>query len=150
MRRIPVRYYQWDDWWMETDGDVPGMLSWQAKPNVFPSGFSAWLDSPLSLYAPEYSDRNIWIDQYDWNIDTVFGTAIPLSLQFYLDLLSNGTKIGMKMFEQDFLCYLNTDTTTTNSDINSGNQWFKNMDKAALQAGVGQQCHVFYDLTALR
>ena len=138
-RAIPVRYFQWDDYWMQTDGDVPGMLSWETKPNVFPSGFTGWPNSSLSLYAPEYSSSNVWIDAYEWKVDHDFGTAIPLETAFYDDLFRNGTGIGMRMFEQDFLCYLNTDTTVTNSDVGSGNKWFAAMDAAALANGVTMQ-----------
>ena len=48
-REIPVRYFQWDDWWMMSDGDTPGMTSWTPKPTVFPSGFADWLDVPISM-----------------------------------------------------------------------------------------------------
>ena len=58
-RRIPNRYMQLDDWWFESEGDVPGMLSWVPKPTEFPSGFPTWLDVPLSMYAPMYSAANV-------------------------------------------------------------------------------------------
>ena len=32
-RRIPVRYYQWDDWWTtDSAGDIPGIRNWQPDP----------------------------------------------------------------------------------------------------------------------
>ncbi|KAG7359105.1 hypothetical protein IV203_015694 [Nitzschia inconspicua] len=132
---IPIRYIQWDDWWMETLGDIPGILSWTPKKEVFPSGFSDWLGMPLAMYAPEYASVNVWADEYSWKIDK--NTAIPLDPNFYQDLFSNGTSIGMKSFEQDFLCYYGIGKTTlTNSDVNSGKAWLGFMDKAAQRAGI--------------
>ncbi len=136
-RNIPVRYFQWDDWWMESEGDRPGILSWIPKPEVFPSGFANWLNMSLSLYAPEYSARNRWTKMYDWKIDGE--TAIPLDDKFYKDLFLNGSKIGMKMFEQDFLCSINSETNLTSSDVTSGNAWMMGMDNGAIATNTSLQ-----------
>jgi hypothetical protein len=139
---IPIRYMQWDDWWMESKGDIPGMLSWEPKTNVFPSGFSDWLGLPLAMYAPEYSGENVWIHDYDWKTVQVprGSTAIPLDPTFYRDLFSNGTQIGMVMFEQDFLCsYGIGDSGLTNRDVYSGATWLKHMDEAAQEFGIKLQ-----------
>jgi hypothetical protein len=132
---VPIRYIQWDDWWMETMGDIPGMLSWTPKKEVFPSGFSDWLDMPLAMYAPEYASNNVWIDDYTWKVDT--NTAIPIDPGFYSNLFANGTSIGMKSFEQDFLCsYGIGGTSLTNKDVTSGETWLRLMDEAAQTAGI--------------
>lgn len=149
-REIPVRYFQWDDWWMESDGDTPGMTSWTPKQTVFPSGFTDWLGTPLSMYAPMYSARNVWINDYTWKHDV--GTSavggspadspasvIPLDPAFYLDLFRNGSKIGMKMFEQDFLCTTNSETSLTNNDITSGHAWMQGMNLAAKATNMSLQ-----------
>jgi hypothetical protein len=139
---IPIRYMQWDDWWMESKGDIPGMLSWNPKPDVFPSGFSDWLGMPLAMYAPEYSGENVWITDYDWKTVQIprGSTAIPLDPNFYRDLFRNGTVIGMVMFEQDFLCsYGIGDSGLTNSDVYSGATWLQNMDTAAQEFGIKLQ-----------
>ncbi|KAL3922804.1 MAG: hypothetical protein SGILL_002007 [Bacillariaceae sp.] len=136
-KNIPIRYIQWDDWWMEKIADVPGILSWTPKKDVFPSGFSEWLDFPLAMYAPEYSSENVWKEQYSWKIDGK--TSIPLDPQFYFDLFQNGTAIGMKMFEQDFLCSIGHQTSLTDSDVMSGKAWLTYMDAAARDAGIKMQ-----------
>ncbi|CAB9513155.1 expressed unknown protein [Seminavis robusta] len=139
---IPIRYIQWDDWWMESKGDLPGMLSWTPKKDVFPSGFTNWLDMPLSMYAPGYSGENIWIDQYKWKtVKTGHGDmSIPLDPKFYLDLFQNGTKIGMKLFEQDFLCSQGIGRTNlTRTDVDSGRMWLSQMNDAALAYNVTLQ-----------
>ena len=141
-RKVPIRYVQWDDWWMESRGDMPGMLSWQPKPDIFPSGFTNWLDMPLSMYAPGYAGENVWIDDYQWKItNTSRGlTSIPTDVKFYHDLFRNGTKIGMKLFEQDFLCsYGIGGTDLTSTDIYSGSDWFHAINDAALAMNVTVQ-----------
>jgi len=139
---IPIRYMQWDDWWMESKGDIPGMLSWNPKSDVFPTGFSDWLGLPLSMYAPEYSGENIWINDYNWKTVHVprGSTAIPLDPNFYRHLFANGTKIGMVMFEQDFLCsYGIGDSGLTSTDVMSGSTWLEQMDAAAREFGITLQ-----------
>lgn len=150
-RQIPVRYFQWDDYWMESKNDIPGITSWTPLPEVFPSGFTDWLQMPLSLYAPMYYKENVWSHDYHWKIDDMKNeSAIPLDPNFYKDLFANGTKIGMKMFEQDFLCSINTDTALTNNDVDSGATWMQHMDEAAKAAGVTLQfcmmnaCHALH------
>ena len=194
-REIPVRYFQWDDWWMMSDGDTPGMTSWTPKPTVFPSGFADWLDVPISMvgrnplsnresarehrwgtptpsvfsrrgrllpsiyadarciaavtvsqYAPMYSANNVWINEFDWKVDDAAGgvnssrSAIPVDPAFYLNLFRNGSsKVNMKMFEQDFLCTMNTATSLTNSDITSGHAWMQGMNWAAKATNTSLQ-----------
>lgn len=57
------------------------------------------------MYAPMYSVNNVWNSSYGWKVDPMHGkSSIPVDPKFYLDLFTNGTKIGQKMFEQDFFC----------------------------------------------
>jgi hypothetical protein len=128
--RIPARFVQWDDWWMESKGDRLGITSWTPKKSVFPSCFTDWLDLPLSLCAPMYSSKNDWTDRYHFKNDLNGNpTAIPLDQAFYQDLFHNGTTIGMKMFEQDFLCSQGIGGTgLTNTDVDTGKLWMEDMD----------------------
>ena len=61
-RGIPVRYAQWDDWWYsQKGGDVGGLLEWQPRKAVFPSGLTDWLAPwKTSLYVAMYSPGNIF------------------------------------------------------------------------------------------
>jgi len=59
-----------------------------------------------------------------------------------MDLFKNGTTIGMKMFEQDFLCSLPWGiggTSLTNQDVETGKNWFFYMDFAAQAYGIKLQ-----------
>ena len=81
-------------------------------PSAFPSGLSDWLGWPTSLYASSYSAENVYrqAGKYDWKVDA--GThALPVDPEFYRDIFTNGSKAGMKMFEQDFFCSIHCKTT---------------------------------------
>lgn len=98
--------------------------------------------SLLAMYAPEYSGENVWINDYTWKTVQVprGSTSIPLDPNFYMDLFRNGTKIGMVIFEQDFLCsYGIGDSGLTSTDVDSGSTWIRYMDEAAQKFGIKLQ-----------
>eukprot|EP01045_Picozoa_sp_COSAG04_P037237 COSAG04_NODE_9419_length_866_cov_0.898305_1_plen_120_part_10 len=113
-RRIPFRYEQWDDWWAVQQGDFGsdegplegprgpggGLLYWQPRPGVFPSGLTCWLGLPLSLYAPAYSAESVYVQEsrYGFVVDEFTRHAIPTRRAFYDELFANGTAAGMSMF----------------------------------------------------
>jgi hypothetical protein len=154
-REIPFRYFQFDDWWAVQRGDFGGdegplhlkagpgggLLYWQPRSHVFPSGLTDWLGLPLSLYAPAYSIDSSYINEslYTWAKDPISGHALPTDRSFYDSLFKNGTRAGMKMFEQDFMCAINTDTNLTNTDLNIGKDWLAAMDAAAGDANITLQ-----------
>lgn len=140
-RDIPVRYYQWDDWWTtDSAGDIPGIRNWNPDPTVFPSGMTDWLGEPLAMYAPAYSADNNWT-QYEWRTDYKAKTALPVDPRFYTDLFGNVSAAGltMTMFEQDWFQYLNTDTNLTNGDTTTGDLWTAQMDAAAAEFNMSVQ-----------
>ena len=50
-----------------------------------------------------YSAHNSYLQDYHWVTDDT-GRALPVDVEFYRAMFTNGTKAGMRMFEQDFLC----------------------------------------------
>ena len=52
---------------------------------------------PPSPYG-RYAAQSDWAADFDWKVEG--DTAIPLDPRFYRELFANGSKIGMKMFEQ--------------------------------------------------
>eukprot|EP01060_Flectonema_neradi_P036842 TRINITY_DN721_c0_g1_i5.p1 TRINITY_DN721_c0_g1~~TRINITY_DN721_c0_g1_i5.p1 ORF type:complete len:770 (+),score=161.41 TRINITY_DN721_c0_g1_i5:67-2310(+) len=139
-RSIPIQYFQWDDWWYyQYEGDTGGLMEWQPYPNVFPSGMTKWLDMPLSLYVAEYNRYNIYVNDYKFAFDDKTNHSLPVDKQFYLDMFKNGTDIGMKMFEQDFLSGINEYTSLTNNDTHTGDDWLNAMGDAAKELGVSLQ-----------
>ena len=77
--------------------------------------------------------------RYEWAVDHVSLHALPTHRRFYDELFKNGTGAGMVMFEQDFLCAINTDTTLTNTDVDTGNAWLAAIDAAANDANITLQ-----------
>ena len=149
-RDIPLRYFQWDDWWYsQAHGDVGGLMEWQPLPNVFPSGMTTWLDTPLSLYVAMYNADNIYVKDYEFYFDTT-NHSLPIDKRFYLDLFKNGTDIGMRMFEQDFFSTTNSATTLLNRNISIGNLWLSAMDDAAVFHNVTLQLCMMDPVHALQ
>jgi len=103
-------------------GPGGGLLYWQPRPGVFPSGLTGWLGLPLSLYAPAYSAESVYVreERYGFVVDGFTQHAIPTQRAFYDELFANGTRANMIMFEQDFLCAISDATTLVNRDLNTG------------------------------
>ncbi|KAJ9447365.1 Beta-galactosidase 8 [Diplonema papillatum] len=147
---IPLHYFQWDDWWFyQSNGpegaDWGGMLIWQPKPELFPSGMTDWLGSPLSLYVDAYSPQNIYINdsRYKWAIDDT-NHSVPVTRAFFDDMFRNGTQIGMKMFEQDFLSYHQSHSHLLINDTTTGDSWLDSMGVAAAAANITLQWCMMY------
>ena len=143
-RNIPLRYFQLDDWWYtqrfentDTHGDFTGLIEWQPKQDVFPSGLS-FLKTPLSLYIAMYSTVNVYMQDYAFYSDDT-GFALPVDPRFYMDLFRNGTESGMLMFEQDFFSVMNSRTHVLSRDISVGDVWLAGMDAAAAAFNVTLQ-----------
>ncbi len=64
---------------------------------------------------------------------------MPVDPNFYLDLFANCTAVGMRMWEQDYLSSTNIGTNLTNSDVETGDLWFAQMDRAAAAYNVTTQ-----------
>ena len=130
-RKIPLRYFQWDDW-------APLMWSW--PPRAFQDGASHWLGAdphnasrpyPLSLYNGLWNGgQNVpFLQKYKW---AGVKNAIPVDAEFFKAIFANGSKAGMVMMEQDYLC---SSTVQTSADLTSGPAWFAAMDEALATAG---------------
>jgi hypothetical protein len=65
------------------------------------------------------------VTRYAWAIDAATSHALPISAAFYRDLFANGTAAGMVMFEQDFLSFINSKTSLTNTDVTTGERWLR-------------------------
>eukprot|EP01006_Ploeotia_vitrea_P018851 TRINITY_DN50659_c0_g1_i1.p1 TRINITY_DN50659_c0_g1~~TRINITY_DN50659_c0_g1_i1.p1 ORF type:complete len:806 (+),score=86.19 TRINITY_DN50659_c0_g1_i1:53-2470(+) len=156
-RQVPLRYFQWDDWWMYKwmTYDRGGITYWWPLEDVFPSGLTDWLGAPLSLYAPAYSSESVYMKKYRWGLAPFIRprydrNAFPMEEQFYVDLFANGTKAGMTMFEQDFMCYFQDFTGFMTTKVGQGAEWLHYLDMAAQKSKISLQLcmlnpnHVLY------
>ena len=149
-RGIPIHYFQWDDWWYsQYMGDSGGLVEWQPEPQIFPSGMTDWLGMPLSLYMAEYSKFNIYVNDYKFYFDNT-NHSLPIDKNFYIDLFRNGTKIGMKMFEQDFLSAVNQYTNLTSNDTHTADDWLNAMGDAAKELDITLQYCMMHSIHTLK
>lgn len=63
-------------------------------------------------------------------------SCVATDAAFFKDILRNGSKAGMAMFEQDYIC---STTATTAQDKDAGAKWFEALDAAAAAAQVDVQ-----------
>jgi hypothetical protein len=146
---VPLRYFQWDDWWMYQKDDLPGMVYWWPTPESIPAGMTDWLGAPTSLYNPGYSAQNVYLlaGKYKWV--TAGDLALPVDPAFYADIFKNASGARMAQFEQDFLCSYSWETDLTVRDVTTGAAWLRAMDDAAVAAGVSLQLCMMTPLHAL-
>jgi hypothetical protein len=136
---VPLRYFQWDDWWMYQQADLPGMVYWWPTPESIPAGMTDWLGTPTSLYIPGYSAQNVYLlgGKYKWV--TSGDLALPVDPQFFAAIFKNASAARMAQFEQDFLCSYSWVTDLTVRDVTTGAAWLRALDDAAVAAGVSLQ-----------
>lgn len=119
---------------------------------AFQDGASHWLGNdpynitrpiPLSLYNGEWgAGANVPAlkEKYSWSCVTNNGrsgeSCVATDAAFFKDILRNGSKAGMAMFEQDYIC---STTATTAQDKDAGAKWFEALDAAAAAAQVDVQ-----------
>eukprot|EP00039_Didymoeca_costata_P006166 m.87998 g.87998 ORF g.87998 m.87998 type:complete len:840 (+) comp13136_c0_seq1:26-2545(+) len=105
---IPYKYVLLDSWWYYK-GTGNGVAVWDAMPSVFPDGLEAVLQHtgwPAQLHNrfwalnTPYSTKNG--GKYNFIYDNSSCTC-PDDQQFWDDLIGNKTKVGMFMYEQDWL-----------------------------------------------
>ena len=146
---VPLRYYQWDDWWMFQKDDLPGMVYWWPTPESIPTGMTDWLGTPTSLYNPGYSAQNVYLlsGKYKWV--TSGDLALPVDPAYYAAIFKNASAARMTQFEQDFLCSYSWVTDLTVRDVTTGAAWLRAMDDAAVAAGVSLQLCMMTPLHAL-
>jgi hypothetical protein len=129
---------EWDDW-------APLNWHWPPAAGVFPDGAGHWLGTdpympsrpfPLSLYNGLWNGGASFGNmgsKYKWS---GVGESVCVDPQFFEDVFKNGSKAGMVMMEQDYLC---SSTAQTARDLSVGPTWFAAMDAAAQQASVDMQ-----------
>ena len=146
-RSIPLRYFQWDD------EESLNPTSW--PPSRFPDGASHWLGNDsygmtptpmsLSLYNGEWSGSDGTVDPstgapYAFTCATGPGSARPGCVAtdpaFFRAVLANGTRAGMAMMEQDYIC---STTSATSRVLGAGEAWFRALDLGATANNVDVQ-----------
>lgn len=74
-----------------------------------------------------------FLQKYKWAGE---GDSVCVDPEFFKAIFANGSKAGMVMMEQDYLC---SSTSQTSRDLSVGPEWFAAMDEAAARAQVDMQ-----------
>ena len=101
--RIPYRYALLDSWWYEK-GSGDGVRNWSCTAQAFPQGcrgLSEELDWKFMLHNREWAADNVYRGAYKFAVEPPL--ALPLTQNFWDDLLRNASDWGMVVYEQDWL-----------------------------------------------
>jgi hypothetical protein len=108
---LPLQWLALDSWWYPK-GAAGGVLEWEPQPggDAFPDGLAAFRESvgglPFMMHNRHWSANNVYATQnggaYPFWQDNQSGMAIPLSQQFWDDLIANHTKVGLAVYLQDW------------------------------------------------
>ena len=138
--RIPYRYALLDSWWYEK-GSGDGVRNWSCTAQAFPrgcQGLSEELGWRFMLHNREWSGDNVYRGAYKFAVEPPL--ALPLTQNFWDDLLRNGSDWGMVVYEQDWLYteFLGLNATLQSS-ATGARKWLTQMATAASRAGVTVQ-----------
>ena len=112
------RSVQYDSWWYGAEkGFRQGCVNWNGNmpSNVFPNtseyvfamtGLPVTAHNKFWDYKVTYARQNG--GQYNFILDKFTNKALPDGLEFWDDLFLNGTKWGLKTYEQVILVFLNS------------------------------------------
>ena len=134
---VDFKYVLLDSWWYYK-GIGDGVKTWEAMPSIFPDGMLALQKSlgvPFQLHnrfwAPDntYSTRNG--GAYPFITDIL--KAVPISQQFWDDLMRNASLNGMIVYEQDWLYNELEGVTALHSYPGLAEMWLEQMAQGALK-----------------
>ncbi|KAI8505567.1 hypothetical protein Bbelb_167560 [Branchiostoma belcheri] len=115
---IPYRYVQLDSWWYYK-GAGGGVKTWDARPDVFPSGLRA----KDTTYAKQNGGNYSFIVEKQ--------LSIPTDMMFWDDLFTQSREWGLIVYEQDWLDVEFKGLQATLSSISLGKQWLMQFGQAA-------------------
>ena len=156
-QKIPYRYVLLDSWWY-FQGHGGGVNVWDARPDVFPDGLAAFQQKTqwgLQLHNrywatdTNYSSRNG--GDYTF-IDDGSSVVVPNDQRFWDDLIANKSKLGMFMYEQDWLDTEFDRSKTLGESATMAREWMLQMNNGCAKSNVTiQMCmsHVRHILQSL-
>eukprot|EP00756_Hemistasia_phaeocysticola_P006011 Hpha_TRINITY_DN13618_c0_g1::TRINITY_DN13618_c0_g1_i1::g.122626::m.122626 len=134
---IPYRYILLDSWWYYKGGKG-GVSTWDARPDIFPSGLEALYKAtnwPQQLHNRYWSPNTTYAKQNGGDYNFVFdgsSVVVPDDQTFWNDLVANKTKSGAFMYEQDWLDVEFDRSTSLLSDVALGRTWMQQMNAGAV------------------
>ena len=159
-QHIPYRHMLIDSWWyFQNEG---GISNWTARPGVF---YKDGGDADLVRLNQETGWPFIAHNRY-WSRNTVYSKAnggdyefsadingsyvVPLEQRFWDDLIGNGTKWGLKTYEQDWMYNEFDNTPLLRTSATQARTWLMQMGAAAQKHGVNIQYCMPYPRHAMQ
>eukprot|EP00930_Biecheleria_cincta_P027703 TRINITY_DN19402_c0_g1_i1.p1 TRINITY_DN19402_c0_g1~~TRINITY_DN19402_c0_g1_i1.p1 ORF type:complete len:568 (-),score=57.08 TRINITY_DN19402_c0_g1_i1:245-1948(-) len=153
---LPVSSVLLDSWWYYK-GPRGGVTKWVASPEWFPDGglegFHSKVPMPIIAHNRMWSDETVYArengGQYDFIVEKEGGKAIPVEQRFWDDLMINGTRWGLSVYEQDWLHNEWEGLNATRTNATLAQTWLDQMGKGAIKAGIKIQYCMAYTRFAL-
>ena len=152
---VPVRYWQWDDWWYPgAPVFVNCVDEWEMLPEAFPSGLEgvrAELDGAPFLYympywcqnATQWQPTTVASELWDFLTHSECGWACEYalvdasqSLDFHAALFERYTQRGLAAFEQDFMVTSFLKTLLYRQRLDEYERWALGLGDAAERHSV--------------
>ncbi|XP_078674668.1 uncharacterized protein LOC144912809 [Branchiostoma floridae x Branchiostoma belcheri] len=132
---IPYRYLQLDSWWYYK-GAGGGVKTWDARPDVFPSGLRALYEKiglPIVAHNRYWAKDTTYAKQNGGNYSFIVEKqlSIPTDMMFWDDLFTQSREWGLIVYEQDWLDVEFKGLQATLSSISLGKQWLMQFGQAA-------------------
>ena len=150
--RVPTRVYQLDSWWYFKNHDFPGspVSEWSPMPSIFPDGFQPWFDSPsfgledrtpLVMHNRAFDPHSVY--NKSWFILEDMA-ALPQDKALYLEIMNKAKPLGLKVYEQDWMCLTHMRMRATQQDVHAAKRWLTAMDEGAKEANLTIQMCMQY------
>ncbi|CAH1277104.1 Hypp9481 [Branchiostoma lanceolatum] len=134
---IPYRYLQLDSWWYYK-GVAGGVKTWDARPDVFPSGLRALYEKiglPIVAHNRYWAKDTTYAKQnggnYSFIVEKQSTLSIPIDMTFWDDLFTQSAEWGLIVYEQDWLDVEFKGLKATLSSTSLGKQWLMQFGQAA-------------------
>ena len=149
---LPYAYWLADSWWYYKSQGGGGVTNWTARPDVFPDGFAyvtaqtGWLVQGHNRY---WDGANVYAKfnggEYDFApVDERTNFTLPVSQEFWDDLMRNSSQWGLRIYEQDWLDTEFDNFGPLTQSATLATQWLAQMAAAAEKHGITIQYCMSY------
>ena len=143
---LPFVYILLDSWWYYR-GINNGVTNWTARSDIFPDGLdsfhnhSSWFIQAHNRY---WAIDNVYAKKnggkYEFIADDYGRGMLPNDPNFWDHLFAGASNWGLRVYEQDWLNQQFKDfTESLLTDVTLARTWLKQMNQAALRAGLSVQ-----------
>ncbi|CAF1102529.1 unnamed protein product [Didymodactylos carnosus] len=143
-QQIPIQYYELDSYWYYKEnnytGEHGGILWYEPRPDVFPSGIEQLrmntLQTPLIVHHKYYSYDNLYQIFYRFLNGSDYKVSLPLDQTFFNKILSQIKQWGVEIMIQDWLSSIYEDMPEASWDTYTAREYHLHLAGGAKQAGI--------------